>query len=434
MFRIIRLFPLLMSVPLSAQMQRPPSITLDEAIQRVQHSSSLTDKGNPFHALLTISNPKNPDSEYRATIEVFWKNRKSYRTVITSRMFSQTRIVQGDQVEEHNVGDFYPPWLQDYLTAILNPLHVPNAFQNSTAQIFLGDHMRSCQIHDDRPGGITNDLTHAMICFAGNEPRLESMGDFSYGMTFSDFRPYGKQSIAYTYQSGMDGNDPIIGKLTLLEPLEHPSADLFTITTPTPPSDRIETTAVSTLKEESLVERSDTSPWPPIRGGKTEGYMIVYAVTDRTGQVRSASKYNSDNAELEYAGVARAMHYKFKPLLIDGVPQQMEMPLVLHFSSRIEDPIPVVAGDAISDYASGCGVADLPTGLLPAGTPFHIRYFISEQGKVNEENFPEANDKLQIPEGLVNPAWGSLRSCRFSPYLRDGKPTVYYVLFTFHAP
>jgi hypothetical protein len=291
-----------MSIPISAQ--APSSaISVGEAIQHTLHASSLTDHGKPFHAIIAISNPKNPSSTYRATIEVFWQGIKSYRTVITSPAFSQTRIVQGDQVEEHNTGNFYPPWLQNYLTAILNPLHLPNAFQNASGQIFLGDHMRSCQRHDDRTGGITNNLTFANICFAGNDAHLESMDDFTYAMIFSDYQHYQKQSIAFTYQSGMDGNDPVVGKLTLLEPLADAPA-LFTITTPTPPADRIETTAVSTLKEESLVERSDNSPWPPIRDGKTDGYMIIHAVTDRTGQVRSASKYNSDNAELEYAAPA----------------------------------------------------------------------------------------------------------------------------------
>ncbi len=433
MFRILGLFTLAMALHLSAQMQRP-AITLAEAMDRVQHNSSRTNQGKPFHALLTISDPKNPDSTFQSTIEIFWKSKKSYRTVIRSRAFSQTRIVQADQVEEHDTGDFYPPWLQDYLTAILNPLHLPNALQNATGQIFLGNQMRSCQIHDDRPGGITNDLTHAMICFAGDDAHLESMGDFTYGMTFSDYQPFEKQSIARTYQSGMDGNDPIFGRLTLLEPLLDPAPELFTITIPTPTADQIETTAVSTLKEESLVEQGDTSPWPPIRDGKTEGYMIVYAVTDRTGQVRSASKYNSDNAELENAGVARAMHYKFKPLLINGVPQQMEMPLVLHFSSRIEDPRPLITGSAIGHYVAGCETPELQAGLLPTGTIFHIRYLISEQGRVLEEAFPEANAKLQIPQELLNPAWASLRNCRFAPYLRDEKPTEYFVLFTFAAP
>lgn len=433
MLRNLVLMPLLLAVPVCAQMQPPPSITIAEAIQRVQHNSSLTDRGKPFHAVLTISNPNNPDSAYKATVEIFWKNKRTYRTVITSRTFSQTRIVQGKQIEERNTGDFYPPWLQDYVVAILNPLHLPSVFQRDSGQIFLGDHMHSCLRHDDRPGGITDNLTFANICFAGNDPTLASMDDFTYKMTFSDFRPYEKQDIPYTYRGGMDGNDRIIGKLALLEPLDD-APNLFTITTPTPPADRIETTAVSTRKEESLVERTDTSPWPAIRDGKTDGYMIVYAVTDRTGQVRSANKYNSDNAELEDIGVARALHYKFKPLLINGVPQQMEMPLVLHFSSHIEDSIPVVSGDEINKQVSDCKTPTLPAGLLPTGTPFHIRYFISEQGKVNEENYLEANDKLQIPDKLLTPASAALQSCRFAPYLRDGKPTAYYVLFTFTAP
>jgi hypothetical protein len=418
----------------AAAQTAPPAISVGEAIDHTIRTSSLIDRGKPFHAVLTTSNPNNAASAYNATVEVFWNNKKSYRTVITSPTFSQTRIVQGDAIEEHNTGDFYPPWLQNYVTALLNPLHLPNAFQNATGQIFLGEHMRSCIRHEDKPGGITNDLTYASICFAGNQPHLDSMTDFTYSMSFSDYQPFEKKQIPRAYEGEMDGRDPIIGRFTTLEPLANPNPAIFTITTTTPPAERIETTPVSTLQEESMLEHADNSPWPPVRDGKAEGYMIVYAVTDRTGQVRSAHKYNSDNAELEDAGVARALHYKFKPLLIDGVPQQMAMPLVLHFSSRIADPKPIVTGDTIKDYVSGCGTADLPTGLLPKGTPFHIRYLISEEGKVYEESFPEANDAVQIPQALLNPAWGSLRTCHFHPYLRDGKPTEYFVLFTFTAP
>ena len=418
----------------AATQTAPPAISVGEAIDRALRTSSLTDHGKPFHAVLMISNPKNAASAYSATVEVFWNNKKSYHTVITSPTYSQTRIVQGNAIEEHDTGDFYPPWLQDYVTALLNPLHLPNAFQNATGQIFLGEHMRSCIRHEDKPGGITNDLTYASICFAGNEPHLDSMKDFTYFMSFSDYKSFDKKDIPRTYQGEMDGTDPILGRLATLEPLANFDPAIFTVATPTPPANYMETTPVSTLQEESMLEHADNSPWPPVRDGKTEGFMIVYAVTDRTGKVRSAHKYNSDNAELEDAGVARALHYKFKPLVINGVPQQMAMPLVLHFSSRIVDPKPLVTGEVIKDYVSGCGTPDLPTGLLPKGTPFHIRYLISEEGKVYEENFPEANDALQIPQALLNPAWASLRTCNFRPYLRDGKPTEYFVLFAFAAP
>jgi hypothetical protein len=80
--------------------------------------------------------------------------------------------------------------------------------------------------------------------------------------------------------------------------------------------------------------------------------MIVDALTDVTGQVRETSKYNSDNPGLEEAGRQAAMGYKFKPLLIGGVPVQMEMPLVLHFTSKIADPLPVLKGTSLTGQSS----------------------------------------------------------------------------------
>jgi hypothetical protein len=305
---------------------------------------------------------------------------------------------------------------------------------NTNASIRFGETLTSCLSHEDKPGGISNDLTQTRICFIGEDSRLKSFSDFTYEMDFSDYRPFGSKSIPRTYERGMDWMTPSVGRLTVLEPLNAADSTLFTIVKATPPADRIETTAVSTLEEESLVEQTDTSPWPPIRGGKTEGYMIVRAITDRTGQVRFAHKYNSDNAELEYAGVARAMHYKFKPLLIDGVPQQMEMPLVLHFSSRIDEPWPMLTGKDIDKVTSGCGTASLPTGLWPSGKVFHIQYGVDQAGKVTTTSFPEANDNPGVPHALMNAAWRSVQSCRFSPYQQNGKATEYIVLFTFTAP
>ena len=49
-----------------------------------------------------------------------------------------------------------------------------------------------------------------------------------------------------------------------------------------------------------MVEKAPEIQWPAVREGKTEGYMIVYARTDRTGQVRETAKHNSDQPGLEY--------------------------------------------------------------------------------------------------------------------------------------
>jgi hypothetical protein len=416
MLRLSGIALLLAAVTAHAQV---PTIAADDAIEKAIRSSSLTMDGRPFHAVLEISKPSDRSSPFHGRIEVFWQGPNAYRTIIQSSVFSQSRIVNGQQVEEHNTGDFYPNWLHGYLTAILTPVPRPGLFLHANGRVALGDHMTTCFKHDDRPGGITDQLTWAQLCLTGTGPSIATYIDFTYFVELKDF----------------DGHDPVVGKLTLLEPLsDKDRAAELTVLAPTPLNERIETAFVSTLKEESLVEVTDTSPWPPVRDGKTEGYMIVYALTDRSGQVREAYKHNSDNAELEEAGVARALHYKFKPLLIDGVPQQMEMPLVLHFSSRVNDPRPIVEGPELAHYISGCSTPDLPQGLLPKGTVFHLRFLIGEEGKVYEEKFPEANDKLKIPNELLNPAWSSLQSCKFKPYLRDGNPTEYFALFTFLAP
>lgn len=127
---------------------------------------------------------------------------------------------------------------------------------------------------------------------------------------------------------------PVSGQLTVLEEMKQADDAMFAVNSTNSAEQLISTDFVSTLKEESLVEKVPEIQWPSVREGKTEGYMIVYARTDRTGQVREVAKHNSDNPGLEGFGMEQALRYKFKPLVVDGVAQQMEMPLVLHFKDQ----------------------------------------------------------------------------------------------------
>jgi hypothetical protein len=439
MFAKLAICALLVVPPLAAQTP-PLVISIDDALDRALRTTSLTDHGQPFHAILAISKSDNPSSPFHGTIEVFWRDANTYRIVITSETFSQTRIVSGEKIEEHNTGDFYPVWLRTYVNALLAPVPRPDLFRHRGGRIALGEHMTSCASRDDRPGGITDQMTWGQLCFEGAEPRLSSVMDFTGFIEFKDYRKFGEKLIAYRYQDYLDGNNPVIGELQVLETLHSSDPSLFTVTQPTPASELLETTFVSTLKGESMLARADTSPWPPVHEGKTEGYMIVEAITDRTGQVREAYKHNSDNPGLEAAGVARALNYKFQPLLLNGVPQQMEMPLVLHFTSQIADPIPILTGDEISTVASGCGTPSLPSGVLTKGTVFHIKISVNEEGKVTGESFPEANkfypetNATSVPNALLSPALRAVGQCRFTRYLRDGVPTYYHALFSFTAP
>src|SRR5580658_7827295 len=97
------------------------------AVDRALRLCSLSEGGQPFHLILDITPPPHAAAylrgeDMRAQIEIFWLNALSYRTVIRSHNFSQIRIVNGSVIEEHNAGDFYPRWIQNFVDAILNPV------------------------------------------------------------------------------------------------------------------------------------------------------------------------------------------------------------------------------------------------------------------------------------------------------------------------
>jgi hypothetical protein len=60
----------------------------------------------------------------------------------------------------------------------------------------------------------------------------------------------------------------------------------------------------------------------------------------------------------------QALRYKFKPLAVDGIAVQMEMPLVLHFVSKIADPLAMLKGQELLKQISGCDaklVSEMPS-------------------------------------------------------------------------
>jgi hypothetical protein len=357
---------------------------------------------------------------YSGRLEVWWVNSSKYRTVLTSPAFSQEKILNGDKVSEKNQGDYYPRWLENFVLAVLNPVPMVKNFRGRGGPVILGPSItNSCLRRDDRPGNITDDMTWGIICFSGSEPHLASVLTMNVNLDFTDWRGFGKKQIARSVETSVLDYKPIKGRLTVLEELKRPDDAMFAVSSPTPVNERIATAFVSTLKEESLIEAAPAIEWPPVREGKTEGYMIVYARTDRTGQVRETAKHNSDQPGLESYGMQQALRYKFKPLVVDGVAQQMEMPLVLHFSSRLGDSVPILSVAEMKQQVVSCSVGTLEPGT-PSGTIVTIRLSVNENGEVTgwgSTTKVEARQWVRAAEAL--------KACRFAPYVVNGKATYY---------
>jgi hypothetical protein len=416
LFKSLSLSTLLLSLAASAQMTGYPGeqVDADVALDRALKASSLTYKGKPFHAVMEIGSAA---AEYSGRIEVWWVNETKYRVVLTSPKFSQEKIVNGDKVLEKNQGDYYPRWLENFVLAVLDPVPMVKNFGGRGGTVMLGPSItNSCLRRDDRPGNITDQMTWGVVCFSGSEPHLASVLTMNVDLNFKDWRGFGKKQIAHTIETSVLDYKPVTGKITVLDELKQPDEAMFAVSSPTPASERIATAFVSTLKEESLIETAPSIEWPPVREGKTEGYMIVYARTDRTGQVRETAKHNSDQPGLESYGMEQALRYKFKPLVVDGEAQQMEMPLVLHFSSRLQDPPPILSVEQMKKQMVSCAVD-----ILPPGTPIvKITLSVNEKGEVTGWG---SKTTVEAPRWVR--AAETLKACRFAPYVQNGKATYY---------
>lgn len=418
---------------LAGQTAQPTS--LQAILDKTEATASLTAHGSPFHAEMKISGAKK-EPQYEGSVTVDWASPTRYRVEVRSLKFHQLETVEGDQVQERNEGDFYPGWLHSFVTSLLDPLFVKPLLLAPKASIggsrsSNGTAIKLCLDRNDSPGGIRDDMTWSGVCFT-NDGLLLSSYNFVSRIEYSDQKGFAGKKIARTYSTSTGSYEEITGKLTSLRSLSTTEVDALRVTQATPTDKRIGFAFISTKDEEARLESAKPFDWPPVREGKTEGYMIVRALTDATGQVRETSKYNSDNPGLEEAGRLAALGYKFKPMLVNGVPVQMEMPLVLHFTSKTSDPLPDLRGADLLKQIKGCDaklVSDFPIDAHVTPTTISV----NEEGKLTGEGYgpkvDAGNPAVAIflaPNATSGPPHGLIWDCRFAPLVRNGVVTYYH--------
>jgi hypothetical protein len=403
-----------------------PATNTDAADALLDHmiaTNVLTTPGAPpFHAILEISGEAGSATEHHGRIEIFWAEPTSYYLNMETPEFGQTLIVSGDKVQESDRGDFYPGWARDFVAAVFDPMarakdlrgH-PNFDSDDPMFAYF------CITRNDRRNGITDDLTFAKVCYKKSlGTNLSYTLDFTHYLSLENYSDFHKKSIARTYHVSTLDNTKLQGELATLEDWK-PDSTKLNITNPTAPSGRILTSFVSSATAESLLESApEDVHWPPVREGRLEGYLIVHAITDRTGQVREASPYHfDDNRELAPFVRQVALQYKFKPFLVDGVPRQMEMPLLIHFTTTSGEPIPELDDAQTRKLITGCDLPHKISDPASAGQQIEIIFYVSEGGHMGTVG---SSDR-KIP---VLSLFRQFQSCKFGIYSQNGKPTQYH--------
>jgi hypothetical protein len=337
---------------LVAPMPKAQTLSANSALLRQSTQQSVLVEGHqPFHLVLEIA----PDTTVRArvrptpsymhgTVELFWGSRHHYKLVITSPEFSQTRFVDGTQIEEHDKGDFYPRWLDDFVRMLLEPVpqrQVPKLIQQRLAgggTFALPGRpaitMPRCLETSERPGGITDETSIARICFEATHPWYQGTLDFTRYVSFSDYASFGGQMIPRVWSNDIPENIFVTGKVILLEKLSKSDAASIHVSAATPASEQIRTALLSRDDIQKRIVRIPDFQWPAEDTEALEGYMIVYVRTDRTGRIRESYWDSSDNYKLQDAGVQLALQSTLMALLVEGQPSQIEGPLVLHFATH----------------------------------------------------------------------------------------------------
>jgi len=202
------------------------SVPLGDAVEKALAKGSLLGEGaRPFHIYVSVSEPGNPASPYQGTIEEWWASPSQWRREVTAKAgMRQTIVVVDGKKTERDEGDYFPLWLNSFVTAIVDPVPDAAAWMatgSSIEQITMpnGDKSDACARAKSSIGtGTRATDAFSNVCFDG-QGRVKFYGSPRYGMEFHDYRSFGKKQIAHQFADDPEPGTHLMGEVTRLEEL-----------------------------------------------------------------------------------------------------------------------------------------------------------------------------------------------------------------------
>jgi hypothetical protein len=423
----------MLATTLMAQEDQGKVVSVAQAAEHVVQQSKLTlTGGTPFHLKAHIANSGAAKPEYAADVEEYWVSPEKWRRTVEAAAFSQTLIANGGQVSETITGDYYPFWLRNIVTALLDPLPMADQLKSMRGQVEIPqDSLKSSscmnmQLKAGTPPA-QNTISYA-FCFGGKIGLLQAVLTPGYKAQFDDYLPFKKKMVARTVRAEFMPGTALTAKVTELTELAAPDEKLFTIEKATPVIEQMKSSQVTEDVARTLALNTPAIVWPTVREGKTEGVMSVYVSNDRAGHVREAWPIAPANPELNDAVRRQVLQWQYKPY-INGGPSQMEALLTFAFTTRIENPIPVLNDAEARKLATRVVEAVVVPGKAHKGSRFTLRISIDEAGKLQAVLNPNT-----VAPALYSAGSAALKKWRFRPYLNQGKPDRFYADVTFRVP
>jgi hypothetical protein len=387
--------------------------------------SQLTLPGSrPFHLQATLVETTNPKSEYQAKIEEFWLSPTKWRRTIESPGFSQTLIVDGDRVSEKNVGDYFPWWLSEFVTAMFDPIPMLDRLKQSNSEmpkLGTGGAMPTCS-------DLRTRTDRWVICFEGNHGLLDSIFMKGYGAEFKDYKKFGDKHVARTIENDPEPGTHLQAKITELSELTRPDEQSFAVTESTPPEGRLKTIRIDEDAVRNLAVNSTEIDWPTVGEGLTTGGCAVYISADRKGRVREVWPSGCDNAGLQDPLRDQVKQWKLKPPVSNGSPVQIHSLVTFTFHAGQDKS---KALPQLSDADARKLAFYTVDPIFPPGTSGKLKEVIVNISVDQTGKFTGGGPALEMPNDVFFAALKAVSQWRFNPYMLNGKPQYFHATVTF---
>lgn len=396
-------------------------VPLGEVAENAVRQSTLTlPESKPFHLKAEIIEVTKPPSEYQGKVEEYWVSTEKWRRTIETPGFSQTLIVNGSQVSESDTGDYFPWWLNDLVTAMMNPLPMIEELKQINSQITKPQGPEKSNTCADLRSKI---IDRWLFCFEGSRGLLTSVLTPGYDADFENFMAFEGKHVARLISIDPESGTIIHAAITELSELRQVDEAVFAIPKATPAQEQIKSVKVDEATVRRLALSGTNIIWPPVGGGPTTGRCAVYVSADRTGNMREVWPHGCDNAGLQDPLREMVKKWKLKPAAQGDTAVQIEALVTFTFETKVVagDPIPVLTVAEMAHQTVSCKPSRISPGLLPKGTVVPVRVSVNATGDI----VGLGPERCPVGCGLLAGPIVSIHKCKFAPYTVNGRATPY---------
>ncbi|HEV3305061.1 MAG TPA: hypothetical protein VGZ91_01365 [Candidatus Sulfotelmatobacter sp.] len=382
--------------------------------------ATLTEPGStPFYLQAAITERGDPNEHVE--VEMSWVAPNKWRRTIQSSEFSQTLIVNGDNIFEEDSDDYFPLGIQTLVTAMVDSRPVLDTVRR-------GDRvMTQANGSADETGKMCFG-SNAQMCAKSRYGLAETVGAPGHSVDFMDYQKFKGKSVARLLIYRIDPGDSLQARVLTLGELTKYDEDRFSISNPTPLQKQIRSMVVPETELRNLALQPTEIIWPQVlEDNQTTGETSYYVSLDRSGQVREILPLSVAIERADDSARRQIMKWKFKPVVRDGIPMQAEAVLNFHFNTRAYGPVSPLTDTEVRKLASNIVEPVYPAGAAP-GSTFTIRVAVDADGNVIESMAGEGAHELYLPCSHAIGKW------HFSPIFEDGKPRPYRAQITCRVP